>query len=383
MSEESGEKTEQPTSKKIRDAREKGQVAQSKELTGLVSMIVLVSALGFSSSTNMSLIANTWDSIRNQILHGNLGFNVLIGELYNVISVSFKIMLFPIVLAAVVSALANVLQLGGIVLSKEAFKFDFNRLNPISTFKNIFSLKNIIKFARQVIELIVMTFVASYIFSNALSDLMEMYYYRLGEITLFLMLIVFKVFVILLSIHLAFAIFDFIMEKRQLHKQLMMTMHEIKEEFKNTEGNPEIKQKQKEMYREMMEEEGFSGALSNTTMVLANPTHLAVLIRYEPQETPVPAIVGKARGEQAHMIFRLARKMGIPVVRDKWLTRKLYNLAEVGSFVPPSTLKDVADVIGRNLHLMPNLVQKLANLRVAQATTKPTVTSVGKPQVFK
>ncbi|MFN8770723.1 MAG: flagellar biosynthesis protein FlhB [Neisseriaceae bacterium] len=363
MAEESGgEKTEQPTPKKLRDAREKGQVAQSKEMTSLSSAIILIAGIVMFSS---HLFKGFFDSyaVGLSLINTNIGFSKIIGVAFEVLKSTMGFALVLIIIASFVSLLVNLIQIRGIVLNKEFLKFDMNRLNPVTNFKNIYGLKNFLKFIRIIFEATIITITLIVIIKGELSNMLKLYQYTISNILLYIVLLLAKILGAVFIIMVVFAIIDYILEARNLNKQLMMSLSEIKQEYKNTEGDPEVKQRRKELHRELLEDDVESG-VANSTMVLANPTHLAIVLIYHPQQFKLPIVIIKAKGEQAQKIFGYARKHNVLIFRDVWLTRQLYALAEVGKFIPQSLFAHVADAIGKNLHVLPKLAQeiKMANM---------------------
>ena len=352
-------KTEQPTSKKIRDAREKGQVAQSKELTMASSIISILLCLGIGYRYGIQLFTNNVQAIMHQIATDRLYWHSIKEECINSIQLAIKIVALPIMLGTVISLLVNILQTSGFVISKEAFKFDITKLNPVSNFQSIFSKKTFIKFFKNIAEISTMTVITTSIFRKSLVEIVNVYYYSLPNIIFFWVVVIAKIFIILLSVHVIFAIMDFILEKRSLNKQLMMSLQEIKDEDKNTNGNPEIKHKRRELHQELLEDDGYDGLLSNASLVLSNPTHIAIVIMYKPSRFKFPILLCKANGGKAQQIFRGAKRKNIPIIRDIWLARQLYALAEVGKFIPISLLKPLADIIGKNIHLIKGLTKEI------------------------
>lgn len=354
---DSSEKNHDPTPKKLQDAREKGQVAQSKELTMLVSLLTLFLVMGFAAKSYLYNINNLMNLVISDINDNNLDYTRNIADLLQMAAIFCKIVLLPVVIASLVSGLANLVQIKGIVFSKEAFKFDLNRLNPVNNAKNIFSLKNLVKFVRQLIETTALAIAAILIIKNNLPAILLLYTLQLKQILAYLGILTFKLIATLLIIHFTFTIIDLIMEQRNLFKQLKMSRSEIEQEMKNTEGNMELKHERKQRHRELLNE-GVVDAIMNSSFVLANPTHVAVVIMYRPKRNKLPIVVYKAKGELAHEVFRIARKFKIPIFREKWLARKLFEIADPGKFVPSSLLTHVADIIGKNLSLLPDLAKE-------------------------
>lgn len=361
---DSSEKNHDPTPKKLQDAREKGQVAQSKELTMLVSLLTLFLVMGFAANSYLVKINSLLSLVIRDISDTNLDYTRNVADLLQMAAIFCKIVLLPVVLAALVSGLANIVQIKGIIFSKEAFKFDINRLHPVNNAKNIFSLKNLVKFFRQLIETIILAIAATLILKSNLSDILKLHTLPLKEILTYLTILSFKLFATLLTIHFGFAILDLILEQRNLFKQLRMSRSEVEQEMKNTEGNMELKHERKQRHRELLSE-GVVDAIMNSSFVLANPTHVAIVIMYRPKRHKLPIVVYKAQGELAHEVFRIARKFKIPIFREKWLARKLFEIADVGKFVPSSMLTHVADIIGKNLSLLPELAKEFKEVAKA------------------
>jgi type III secretion protein U len=362
MSEDSGQKTEQPTQKKRQDAREKGQVAQSKELTSLSAMATIVACLSFSSNSMLDKLADNFSVVLRSIQLHNFEMSVVYGTLWQSMSVVARIIFMPIILAGVISLLINILQLKGLTLNKEFFKIDLNKLNPMKNFKNIFSVKNFIKFLKQFVEITAMAIVSFSIVKHSFSDLLIGYNIGLLNFTALCGWLIVKLFSVLFLMHLAFAIFDFVMEKRNLTKQLMMSKEDMKQEHKNSEGDPEVKQQRKELHRELLEDDSMSETISSSTLVLANPTHIAVVLLYHPKRWKLPIVVVKAKGPNAEQVFKLANKSAVPIIRDIWLARSLYKLAKVGQYIPSTYVKHVADIFNKNLELFPVLEAEINDI---------------------
>ena len=352
---DSGDKPHKPTPKKIRDARERGQVAQSKDLTNLASIIVVIVTILLYSHYGLRQISQEFAGILRSIQEDRLDINQLWEFLWQGLAISFQFIGLPVALASFLSLGVNIAQIKGIVISKEFFKLDFNKLNPANNIKSVVSMKNLVKFIKQFSEIVVMSLVAFFIVKVRLQEVVNLYYYPLFESISFILALLSKIFLSLFSIHLVYAALDYVLEQRNLTKQLMMDDSEIKREVKNSEGDPEIKHQRKELHRELTEDDSEGYGLANTSFVLANPTHIAVGVLYQPNKWKLPIITIKAKDNQAQYVFKLAKKHGVPIIRDKWLARKLYALAEIGKFIPSSLTAPVAEVISRNLQDLPHL----------------------------
>jgi len=362
---DSSSKTEQPTDKKRRDARERGQVAQTRELTGLVGITSVCVILALLFKTYARYYRDIYQIIIENIIHANLSVNSLIASLMQILAIALCIIAPPVAGAAVISAVYKIIELKGIVFAKDFFKLDFNRLNLAQNFKSIFSRSNFFRFCIQFTVTIIMILLAISIVKVSLAQVILAINYGLGSMVMFLLWTMFKIVVTLLGIYLVLGIVQSIIAHRELTRKLMMTKDEVKKDYKETNGNPEIKQERKRLSQELLEEDVLAHTVQHSTLVLANPTHIAILILYQPTKWPLPIVMIKMKDKHAKMLFRLAEKYSLPIIRDKWLARQLYYLAEAGKFIPDSLSPFMVDVIGKNLHLLPNVVKELNELSAA------------------
>ena len=354
------QKTEQPTTKKKEDARQEGQVAQSKDITMASAVMVILLYVACMSKTIALELTQNFSASFNAIASLNKSGSYVISMALTHLGIVFiYLVVIPVVLASVVSLAVNTLQLGGIVLAVESYKIDLDKFNPVTNFKNMFSAKTLLKFVKDVFEITIMVIVAYSMVSAWISNILMLQNLTLPVILKLLCFLISKLFIVLLPIYFVFGIIDFIIEKINLHKQLMMSLQEIKQEHKDSEGDNEIKQKRKELHREILEDGGSSSNLANSTLVLANPTHIAIVILYSPKRWKAPVILAKARGDNAQKIFKLARQHKVPIIRDKWLARSLFEYGEIGKFVPMRFVRNVADIIGKNIKLFPQVVLEL------------------------
>lgn len=368
-SDQASEKTEEATEHKKRDARERGQVAQSKDLTTLTAISVLMGTLVITHQTMAKNLANNYLLELQLIASSGDKSNSFIPQVWGLITHNIELLFIPIILAAVVSLFVNVLQLGGIKFAKEVFKLKFDKFNPISNFKQIFSLKNFVKFLKNILTITVLVIIAFVIFNDEIGDIMLITNYSFVNIVSFLGYCLIKIFVWLLFSYFIFALVDWYWERFNLAKQLRMTKDEVKKESKNNDGDPEIKGRRRELHQEIIAEDGMQSSLKDATLVLANPTHIAIVILYSPKRWPLPIVIIKASDRMAQIIFATAKKYEIPVVRDKWLARQLYEYADVGKYIPKSMLENVADVINQNLYRLPKVIAELQAVKKASSNT--------------
>ncbi|MES2615811.1 MAG: EscU/YscU/HrcU family type III secretion system export apparatus switch protein [Bdellovibrionota bacterium] len=357
----SQEKTEQPTRKRLEDARKEGQTVKSKELTSFFSLISLFTYFIFMYTSIVSDFTEIYNIVFKSI-HENFLFSDGFQKL-NIVSKSlfvfaFKILIFPVIIASVVSGFVAMVQVGGIILTPKAMEIKFDKFNIVSNAKNIFSMQSLKKFVKDMFQLTIMVLVAYYLIKQNISNILNSGNYNLSVIAGVFFKILSELFLYLLLIYLVFAIIDYVIERISFMKKMMMSIEEVRKESKDTEVSQQVKQRQREIHQEMMEEESMNMSVKNSTMVITNPTHIAIVILYDPEKIKLPAVILKAQNNTAQLVKKLAKKHGILVVRDVWLARQLFALAEVKKYVPSSLVAPVADLIGRNLHLLPKALQE-------------------------
>lgn len=338
----SEEKTEEATPRKKMDARKKGQVAKSKELalsfTLLACTLVLV-ALGEYGANELK---ETMAGFLNNYLNMELNYNNLnslailtvlrVGKI--VLPVALPVMCFGVA--------ANYLQTG-FLFTKEPLKPDFKKLNPINGFKRIFSLRTVMELIKDLTIITVVGIVGyKFLKDNYLKILnlgtLRPWYMITGFLSLAIA-IFFKITLIMLFI----AVADYVYQKYQYNKELKMTKQEVKEEYKQDEGDPQIKSKIKQKQREMAMQRMMQ-EVPKATVVVTNPTHIAVALRYEKGDT-APKIVAKGADYVAIKIKDIAKNNEVPVIENKPLARLIYEKVEIDSEVPQDMYEAVAEIL--------------------------------------
>lgn len=356
----SQEKTEQPTRKRLEDARKEGQVVKSKELTSFFSLISIFTYLIFMYSDlleDFHQIYNlVFQTIKKNLLFSN-GFPQMVDIAKVLLIFGFKILIVPVIIAAVISGFIAMVQVGGFVITPKAMEIKFDKFNIVTNAKNIFSMQSLKKFIKDMFQLSIMAIVAYYIISRNISNIVNSAFYSIGIIAGVFFKILGELFLYLLLIYLFFALIDYVIERMSFMKKMMMSLEEIKKEMKDTEVSQTVKQRQNDLRWELAEEESMNYTVKNSTMVITNPTHIAIVILYDPEKIKIPAVILKATDKSAALVRRLAKKHGILIVRDVWLARQLYELAELKKYVPSSLVAPVADLIGKNMHLLPKNIQ--------------------------
>jgi flagellar biosynthetic protein FlhB len=347
FADDGGEKTEEPTAKKKSDARNKGQVAKSQELSAAFVL--------FAGFWTMKVLgAATYKEIAGYMTYifGNLNTTVdveTVMRLFLGIGLVLLKTSFPIMVAIMLIGLAiNVVQVGW-NFTTEPLGFDLNKLNPISGFGRIISKRSFVELLKSLFKILI---IGLFLYENLKDEILQMpklMYLDLSASMAQIADIIFMMAFKICAIFFALAILDYMYQKWDHNEQLKMTKQEVKEEFKQMEGDPQIKgkirQKQREMAMSRMMRE-----VPKADVIVTNPTHFAVALRYA-EGMRAPEVIAKGQDYVALKIKDVARETGVTIVENKPLARALYASVEIGGTVPPELYKAVAEVLAYVYHL--------------------------------
>lgn len=339
----SQEKTEKPTAKKITDARSRGQVAKSRDLNTIVVLAGGMSAIYLSSGLILhhfkALLAQLWGNGFSLAVNFSPDVNLLL----TVIS-HFALMVAPTVLVISVLAIAiSLFQTNGFLLSLEAIKPDLAKLNPLKGFQRFFSIRSSVELVKSLIKISVIAYIVytvcdseKYLLSRLAGvevvELLQVY----GHLAL-------KVLIRVGVVMTLFAILDYYYQRWQYERDLKMTKQEVKEERKESEGNPQIKGRIRSIQRSLAQKRMMAD-VPKASVVITNPTHFAVALIYSSQ-MEAPKMVAKGADFLAQKIIKIARQHNVPVVSNPPLARALYSKVKVDEFIPITLYKAVAKVL--------------------------------------
>lgn len=335
------EKTEQPTPKKIRDARQEGQIAKSVEVTTGVQLAVL---LGYFWARGEDMVDAFQNMMEVAVANTGVPLQTAIGHSLRAIGMLTLNLLAPMAIALLLTTVAAVLIQVGPLFAPKFVQPKGQRISPLSNAKQLFSLRSLFEFAKSLLKVTLLS-VTFYLLLKRYLNCFQ--FLPLCGIECGLRVtgvLVGWLWAILVLFYIAFAIADFTFQKRSLTKQLMMSRDEIMKEFKNTEGDPHIKHKRKEIHREIQSGSLASNVKRSTAMV-RNPTHIAVCLYYVAGETPLPQVIEKGADARALAMIRIAEEAGIPMVEEVHVARRLYARTEVGDCIPPELFEPVAEIL--------------------------------------
>lgn len=337
------DKTEEPTDHKLREARKKGQIFKSQDV---IATLLLIATAGVISATGAWMYANIVGFTKTTFMMIAEPDPDKIGgfERYvYVMSVFAKVMLPLLAVAFITAVLANVAQIQ-FLFSTESLNPKLSKINPIEGFKRIFSAKSLMEFAKQTAKLIIVGYICYKVISAEISKLVYSSTWDLNVTLMFLKKICFRIIGYSIVAMVAIAVVDYMFQKKQFMKQMKMSMQELKDEYKQTEGDPHVKAKIRQLMRQnatsrMMEE------VPSATAVITNPTHLAVALKYKPGEMPAPKVVAKGERLVAVQIKLIAEDHEVPIIENIELARALTSSCKVGDYIPLELYKAVAEVL--------------------------------------
>lgn len=342
MSESSSEKTEQPTPKRLRDAREKGDIPKSNEV---VSISVVLGAAMYFLVQGPEIFVNLKGVVSEVI---DLSFTRPFNEALELISEklinSMVSILAPLLMVVIIAAILSQIMQNGVVVAPEAARPKLSNLNPKNWFKKVFSKKNLFELFLNLFKVMVLTLSVYLAMRSSFQDVMRVHMSTIWGLLIVLGELVKTLFIYTLSSFLIIAVADWIFTKTHYTKEHMMTMEEVKREFKEMEGDPIIKSRRRQLMREMAEVNTLD-SVRKAKVLIVNPTHYAVAIDYDKEVSPLPYTLAKGEGDLARRMIEVAKEEKIPIMRNAPLARQLYAEANEREHIPSSLLLQVAEVL--------------------------------------
>ena len=344
-----GEKTEEPTAKKLTDARKEGQVAKGKDLTASVMLLVLFMVLRFTVGNigeriiecfnkNYTLIGDLFDS-----MHGEFNMQYSI-QVLRTTALDMLLILLPFfAVGFIVAIVIEIVQVKWKPTSKP-LKPKLSKFNPINGVKRLFSVKTLVNLLKQIAILVIIGIVVYNKLKGRMADIYKLYDIPLTAAIELLADIIFDIGTVICVIYLVIGVIDYVYEKRKFKKDMMMTKQEVKDEWKNTEGSPEVKQKQRQKMAEVSRRRMMQ-AVPEADVVITNPTHFAVALKYDQNKGKAPVVVAKGEDYLAARIKEAARENNVEIVENKPLARMLYYNVELDEEIPPELYQAVAEVL--------------------------------------
>lgn len=347
---EGGEKTEQATDKKLREARNKGQVAKSKEVGNAAELIALFLLLKFYGQMMGGRFVSIFEWVYEKLIPDYTSLyrsgmspqaaSSLLTQVFG----QMGLVIFPFFLAGVgIAILSNVAQIG-FKVTPETMKPSFNKLNPASGVKRLFSKQQLFELGKSILKVFVILYIAYSCIKDHLAELLVLYELSLNGALSLVFSIVVDTGLRISLVYIVVAVADFVYQKLHFKNEMKMTKQEVKDEYKNSEGDPQIKGQQKRRMQEASRRRMMQ-SVPQADVVITNPTHLAVAIKYDQDHHSAPTVLAKGADYLAQRIKDAAKDHHIDIVENKPLARALYTTVDVGEEIPPELYEAVAEIL--------------------------------------
>lgn len=338
------EKTEPATPRKRRKEREEGRVTKSQDLGAssiiLAGLLVMILFGGWQFNGLISYIKNMIMLMGSSSLFQDGWFNLIVDQSLS----TYTRVLSSFAISCVVAAFFVTVAQVGFFISSKPLTPKPDRFNPISGLKKIVSLRSLVEMVKGLLKALTLAAVLYSVFKSDLDDMVEAIRYPLQEGVSILMWRLWTVSFKMALILLVIAVFDWAYQKWEFEKSIKMSKQEIKEEYKQMEGDPKIKQKIRQKQREMAQRRMMS-EVPKADVVITNPTTLAIAIQYDREKMEAPVLLAKGKDNIARKIREIAEENSVPVVENKPLAWSLYEGVELGEEVPESLYRSVAEVL--------------------------------------
>jgi type III secretion protein U len=346
---DSGDKTEKPTPKRLKDARKKGDVPKSRDVSSTAGLVLWLLLAAMATGFAMSRIAALYDQLFATIGQGwtEDGFVLAVRSVgWQAAELLLMLSALLLIPAAAVGLLAEFLQAGP-VLTFEKITPKLDKMNPVEGVKRMFSMDNLIEVLKGVAKAAILLFIGFLAAKAALPQIVALARapsVSAGAVLPLISSLTVKVLSWSVAALALVSILDLAYQRHSFEKKMRMSIRDIKKEMKDSEGDPHVKHQRKQVHHEWSQRNNAQAA-RNATVLLVNPTHVAIAIEYDRETTPVPVISAKGEDEVARAMREAAAEAGVPIVRNIPLARDLLARGEVGEIVPADLFDIIAEVI--------------------------------------
>lgn len=338
-----GEKTEKATPKKRQDERKKGKVAKSQDVNTAILLLFALIVLYVFGSSMKNQMTSLYEHTFTEFIHWQVT-ETTVAQVFNGATLEVAKMLAPIMIIVIIGALAASFLQIGFLFTTEPLKFDLKKIDPIQGAKRIFSLRAIVELLKSLLKIVsigTVTFTVIWIYKD---EMMMMAFKNADTALGFFGKVTIVMGIIAVIILVFLAVFDYAYQRYDYEKNMKMSKQDVKDEFKNVEGDPLIKSKIKERQRQMATRRMMS-EVPNADVIITNPTHVAIAIKYDEEKAAAPYILAKGVDEVALRIKQVAKENSVMTVENKPLARSLYRVVDIGDVIPESFFQAVAEIL--------------------------------------
>lgn len=338
------EKTEKATAKRRQEAREKGQTANSREIVSVLILLATIGLFFFAGTVMFWKLKDVMTASFKEL--GSLNIDTVEASHLLIAQASLKILfiLMPLFITVPVIGIgANIAQIG-VFISSKALVPDFSKLNPATGIKRLVSARSFVELAKSMAKLVIVAWVGYLSIKAEFPKIPFLMMLDVVEIVSFTGSVALKLCLNICLALILIAVTDYAFQKFQHEKDLKMTKQEIKEEGKQTEGDPQVKQRIKAAQMEMVRLRMIN-TIPEATVIITNPTHFAVALKFDLNKMPAPMIIAKGAGVFAKQIKKLAKEHDIPIVENKPLAQLLFKTLKIGEYIPGELYQAVAEIL--------------------------------------
>lgn len=335
----SGEKTEKPTQKKLEDARKKGQVAVSKDAQTLVKLMAFYLFLFWICDSYKDRFTRLLDLILQTGLTEKHHFSE---SIFQLAFQTFALIAFPLVMVCAIASLLSTWMQIGILIAPEALTPSFKKMDAVSNVKNMFSKKSLIQLLISIVKVIILAIVGYLVFTGSLHEIVYSYRAGLPQLLNIAITVIKQMIFFSLAVFVVLAVIDWSVVYSQHIKSLKMSLQDIKDENKQSYGDPKMKSKRKQMHRSLLNSS--LDSIRSAKAVVANPTHISVALDYEPGKHDIPYILAMGEDDEAMLMREEAKRHGVPVIVNVKLARMLYADCEENEYIRREHLELAAEV---------------------------------------
>jgi flagellar biosynthetic protein FlhB len=342
MGDSSQEKTEQATPKRLREARKKGDIAKSKDLTTVFVMVVVFATIAMTTDFISGNIKEFMRHCYGLVDKGELTMGDVATVLKLMVWTWVKV-IAPVLIAGFSAALVIGLIQAGMIFSTEPLKPKIEKLNPIEGLKNMFKIVTFIELLKNIVKLSMVIYIAYYTIKDYIQEILLASKVTVIEAVQMTGAVMFSFFSKVAAVFIVVALVDMGVQRWNYQKRHRMSKDEVKREYKQDEGDPQIKGERRRLHREMVFGDAKQG-VKKADGVVSNPIHVAVAIKYDREEMAAPEVIVKGQRHFAEMILQVAREEGIPIIRNIPLAWSLLQVEE-GDAIPEDLYEPVAEVL--------------------------------------
>ncbi|MFA4966701.1 MAG: flagellar biosynthesis protein FlhB [Candidatus Margulisiibacteriota bacterium] len=345
MGEESGDKSEEPTPHRMREAREKGQVAKSKEITTAVLLLLSYSVFRYSAEFMWGEIAGMATTLFGQVPEFAHDFSLgLVGYAFLIGLRGFAFSIGPIFIVGFLAAIiAEALQTG-FVVAIDPLSPKLERINPLEGFKKLFSMQGLVETIKSILKIVIVFYITWLAVKDDLPYVILLMDGQPWDALVLGGMIAYNVAIRVGLFYIIIAILDYFYRRWEFMKNLRMSRQEIKEEYKRLEGDPQVKQRMRDLQRQVSQQRMMS-SVPKADVVVTNPIHLACALKYEQGKMKAPVLLAKGQRLHAEEIKKIAEEHNIPIVENEPLAQSIFHTTNVGQEVPRDLYKAIAEVL--------------------------------------